>query len=368
MINQITYKIRRHLPMLMSVLGLTLIISACVFGNHVSKKPDSAGKSDEVLWVMNENFWEDTIGTTIKQVMLKSYDVLPQMEAQYFMREKNFQQFNNDIIKRYRNIVICISREDDVIYSELEELLLAIGASDSNKALIMKDVWATPQIVAIIVADNKEQLAELIESNIQGIEATIREQEDTRINHKLYDLTPNVAAEDSIQKYFDFKLDIPGNYFVGIQKDDFFWIRHETYTLSSNILIYKRQLTKDELRAGVDWKQFAIDMRNYLGKTYIATRVEGSYMIIEEKFAPVLQQEVNVMENYGIETKGLWKMKKDFMGGAFTNLCWFDETTSTFYMIDGYVHAPKEGKKKYMRDLAWIMDTLRPMDSGDSKQ
>ena len=100
-------------------------------------------------------------------------------------------------------------------------------------------------------------------------------------------------------------------------------------------------------------------MREYITKLYISSSVEGSYMTIENRFAPVLQDSTTVLGHQAIRTRGLWRIEKDFMGGPFENYAWFDETTNTYYMIDTYVHAPKEGKKKYMRHLNYIVSTIK---------
>ena len=77
---------------------------------------------------------------------------------------------------------------------------------------------------------------------------------------------------------------------------------------------------------------------------------------------PPYQGPIDIMGQPGRETQGLWRIVNDFMGGPFRNYAWYDEATSTYYMIDVFVHAPKEGKKKFMRHLDYVLSTLRPLD------
>ncbi len=344
-----------------SLIGLCLIVgllSGCASGGQISYKPTSAGKTDEILWVMNDALWADTVGITINHKFLASYDVLPQAEPKYFLRKKNFQQFNNDIIKKYRTIVICVSAKDDPQY---DDVAASIELKDTTKSgpLIFKNVWAAPQVVIVLAANDKDQLFKKVNQYKDEVEAVIREAEDERIDILLYENGLNYDAINLVSKKFNYDLDIPSAYFVGTKNKDFVWLRKETFTLSSNFLLYKRELKPEEIKDGVDWKMFALQVRGYLGKSYISTRTENSYMIMEEKYAPILQEQIQFLGHNAIKSKGLWKMENDFMGGSFVNIAWFDETNSTYYMIDGYVHAPKESKKKYMRHINSILQTAK---------
>lgn len=337
---------------------LLWVLASCESSGSTSKYlPTSGGKPDEILWVMNDSFWEDTIGATINHRFQKSYEVLPQAEPSYFVRKKTFQEFNNDIIKKYRTIVICTSKEADIEYGTVREIIQSTGV-EYQKTLILNNVWAKPQLVVIITADSNEDLLNILTEQGDSIENAIRESENKSIDKYLYNNDPNLEAMNTVDSVFGFKPKIPLGYFVGINENNFIWVRKETVTLSSNILFYKRTLQPEEIANGVDWNQYAKNIRGYLGKTYISSRVEGSYMTIEDRFAPVYQDTVEVLGHQAIRTRGLWRIEKDFMGGPFENYAWFDESDNTYYMIDTYVHAPKEGKKKYMRHLARIIETM----------
>jgi hypothetical protein len=317
----------------------------------------SGGKPDEILWVMNESLWDDTIGSVINHRFQRSYEVLPQAEPEYFIRKKTFQEFNNDIIKKYRVIVICTSKEVDIEYGSVREIIQSTGI-EYQKTLILNNVWAKPQLVVIVSADSNQDLLEIIQKEGKRIEAAIRAEENKAIDKYLYGTSPNQEAIDIIHEKFGYKFNIPLDYFVGINKEDFVWLRKETVPLSSNILLYQKKMTPQEMVNGVDWPLYAMNMRDYLGKMYISSRVEGSYMTIEDRFAPTIQDTIQILGNTAIRTRGLWRIEKDFMGGPYENIAWFDSSTSTYNMVDLYVHAPKEGKKKYMRHLVRMFESI----------
>jgi hypothetical protein len=211
--------------------------------------------------------------------------------------------------------------------------------------------------VVIITADTREQLLELLNSRSVEVENYIRASEEKRIKIQLYEAGFNDEAVATIKAKYGFRMNIPVDYYIAIDNPDFTWLRKENVFLSSNILLYKRELKREEMANGVDWDQFAVNIRNYIGKSYISSGVEGSYMEIEDRYAPIVQENVPFLDHEAVETQGLWRMEKDFMGGPFKNYSWFDQSTQTYYVLDAFVHAPKEGKKKFMRHLDHIFST-----------
>lgn len=342
---------------------IALLVQSCGGAGQLEYKPTSAGKADEVLWVMNDGFWADTVGAAVGHYFMKSYRVLPQAEPDYFIRKKNFNQFNNDIIKKYRTIVVLATRDKDVQYPFARSLVEEAGAEYDN-IVFLKNVWAEPQSVIVITADSEADLLELLADRSKEVIDHIRKSEDNRIRILLYENGTNDKADEIVREKYGFEMDIPAEYYVAVDNRDFTWLRRENVYLSSNILIYKRGLESEEMADGVDWPLFASNVREYLGKSYIHSAMEDSYMEIEDRYAPVHQEEIEFLGQRAVETEGLWRMENDFMGGPFINIAWFDESTSTYYMIDTYVHAPKEGKKKFMRQLEYVLSTARLPESG----
>lgn len=346
--------------LLLITVSLSFSTTSCESSSENNDRflPSSAGQPDEILWVMNEKFLDDTIGSTIYHRFAKSYDVLPQAEPNYALRQKSFQQFNNDIIKKYRTIVICASEEEDADKIELIKSIAQKKGIEFKDKLILKNVWANPQLVVLITAKNNEKLLQNLIANGDEIETAIRKSEDISIDKLIFRDERNHDAKKVVKDNFGFNIEIPIDYYIAKNESDFVWLRKETYVLSSNLLFYKKKLSAEELNSGIDWNQYAIQTREEVTKTYISSQVEGSYMEIEDRFAPVFQDSTEILGHTAIETKGLWRIEGDFMGGPFRTITWLDQTTATYYMLDVFVHAPKEGKKKYMRHLESIIATV----------
>ena len=352
-----------------SNLSAILLVSILIFTSCFSDQakygytPTSAGQLDEVLWVMDEEMWLDNAGQLIKENLRKEYKVLPQAEPEYLLREKTYEQFDNDIIKKYRTIILTSynndkSRLNQFIRSTFSKKMDQPEAS-GNQSFLVRDIWAKPQVVMVIYAESKDQLVKAIQSELPNILRTIRKEEDGRIQVKLFENGLNSDAVDYIKEQFDFALNIPKDFYIAKKNSDYGWLRKETAELSSNIMVYEKDLSQEDLSQGVDWKKYSKQLRNYLGREHIASTVEGTFMEIEERFAKVLQDTTGIGDIKALQTKGLWRIEGDFMGGPFVNYMWLDADKNKLYMLDGFVHAPKGDKKKYMRELENIFNTLK---------
>ena len=60
-----------------------------------------------------------------------------------------------------------------------------------------------------------------------------------------------------------------------------------------------------------------------------------------------------------METRGLWKMENDFMGGPFVNYTIWDEDGNRTVVVDGFVYAPGKDKRNYVMELEAIIQSLR---------
>lgn len=339
--------------------GIYFLISLLLFScnESVTYKPSSAGKMDEVLWVLADgDLWIDTLGKAIEHTYHKTFEVLPQPEPEFLLRQSTFKKFSeSEISKKYRNIVFSVSKDTpsellSFIKSQLETKGLLGKLHDNPYAVFtLKDVWASPQNVIFIVADTKESLYKNIVSQDKRVKNIILKMENEHLKKYIFKLGENKELSSKVKEKFGFDLKFPKEYYLSYETEDFFWIRKETPDLSSNIMLYKIPLDSNPDK--IDWKKYALDIRLHLGKSYISSEAPNTYMILEDVHAPVIQNYTETDEKIMIETRALWKILNDFMGGPFVNYFWLDKASKTVYMLDGFVHAPDKSKKQYIRHL-----------------
>jgi hypothetical protein len=62
---------------------------------------------------------------------------------------------------------------------------------------------------------------------------------------------------------------------------------------------------------------------------------------------------------FAVDTRGLWRMKNDFMGGPFVSISVLDETRNRVVTIDAFVYAPGKDKRNLMWELEAVLESLK---------
>jgi hypothetical protein len=99
-----------------------------------------------------------------------------------------------------------------------------------------------------------------------------------------------------------------------------------------------------------------IALRDELAKKYIPGPTRGSYMGTEHRFG-FLSDTVQIGEDKitAVETRGLWRLFNDYMGGPFVNYCFKDNNGQRFVMIDCFVYSPKTSKRDQLMQLESVV-------------
>ena len=66
----------------------------------------------------------------------------------------------------------------------------------------------------------------------------------------------------------------------------------------------------------------------------------------------------NIDKNNVFETKGIWEVKNDFMGGPFVNYLLKDEKSNQWIVVEGFAFAPSVSKREFMFELNSILSTI----------
>jgi hypothetical protein len=133
------------------------------------------------------------------------------------------------------------------------------------------------------------------------------------------------------------------------------WIRKETPKISQGIMIYTYDF--------VDTIAFDVEriksFRNSMTEEYIPGPSEGSFMKVSEEYMPVISNRIDFNGKFAVETRGLWKLENDFMGGPFVNYTLVDEKRNKVITLDGYVYAPNAPKRDLMIQMEALIFSLR---------
>jgi hypothetical protein len=325
--------------------------------NIDSSNVDATGSFDEVLVLADESKWNSHFKDVVYRELEVPYDVLPQPEKSLVVTYIPFEKFER-IFKRYRNILVIADLED---HSPVTQLAIEhLGEELTAKALNNPDffigkknnLWANNQLVVFLFAPGLTRIDSILSQKGDFIRNIFLQNELNRYHSAVMAFKENKQIMKTIREKFGFSMDIPSDYFIAKNEHNFLWIRKETEEVSFNIMIFAEDMT------GNLPESRGIELRNLLGKTHVSSEIPGSYMITDS----ILPPEFQVKKQHGItvyETRGLWRLENDFMGGPFVTYYFENPSMKKAFVIDAFIHAPGTKKKPQLRRLEALLTTVR---------
>lgn len=341
--------------------GSLVILTSCGSDSSNYRPPMSGaiGKTSEIVVVADDNVWEGMAGDTFRFYFQSAYLLLPQPEPMFDLRHLTPEQLKNDRMLRDLRTFVFLGNFQDV-HSETNKIIQKdLGPEKVNQAktdpnfhtVVGHNKWAHGQLVTFIFGNSQQALAENIKASFPNIAKRIHDFDQPQIGNYAYLKGRNIGVENTIKEKMGVEMKIPQEYFVAIDEENTIWLRKESTELSSNIFIHKLpytsqdQFTKEGIRS----------IRDSLGKKYVTTNVDGSYMRTNDIDLPMFAIPMEINGNYAVEVRGVWDLVNDFMGGPFIGYLIHNKSTNQLLYIEGFVHAPSTTKRKFMERIEHIL-------------
>ncbi|OBX23972.1 uncharacterized protein DUF4837 [Gelidibacter algens] len=310
-----------------------ILFTSCNNGKDQRIIPGSNGNINDLLVVVDNLLWEDSVGETIRDVVAAPVPALNQEEPLFSLSQMPPMVFDG--------------------FATKSRTILKIEKGGPAGMVIKNDVYARPQTVVVVSGKTDQEIKEQLESNGDKIIAAFKKEElkenQRRIKISLMD-------DAALEKALGVKLKFQTAYRIAKQDKDFFWIRKEIPTGTMDIMIYEVPLSTIE--KGDSTIVDIVRMRDSIGKVHIPGPVEGSYMITEEAYTPFLfETKLDGKPTY--ETKGLWDVKNAFMSGPFVNYAIKDTANNRYVVIEGYVFSPSVEKRDNIFELEAIIKSIQ---------
>ncbi len=305
-----------------------------------SNLPHSVGASSELLIVMNEGRWTAREGEIVREAFQQNVPGLPQTEQQFHTANINLNKLSQKMFKKHRNLFIV---DIDDKYKQ---------ANISNKS----DVWASPQRYVRINAPDVESFTQIFNKHKEGLVKLYHKNEIRRVQ-KTFKSGEDIKLRRKLMRTWDFSVVLPAGFFIAKEKDNFLWIRKETQEYSQGLIVILQEYE------GTDQfdKNAIIDRRNKMTEKHIPGPSEGSYMKVSTA-VDVLTKEVAFNDGYAVETRGLWDVENDFMGGPFLSYTFVDEQNNRLVTLDSYVYAAGQVKRDKLLQMEAVMKTFELVD------
>lgn len=318
------------------ILLFVLVLFTSCDSNQIrnQKMPSVIGGAGELLVVIDKAKWESTVGDTLRSFLAGQVPTVSQEETYFDL----IQIQDNGLKGVYKN----------------HRSLLVVNIKPSSKPTfsLKEDVWASPQLVAYLIAPSVDSMVSLIARNGETLRNRFVFKEIDRLI-KINQKSPNRQIMDELKKKHGYWLSTPRGYALDVNKNNFIWISSESPDVTLSIIGWDYPYTsKDQLS-----DESLIKKRNEILKANVPGPVEKSYMKTEEVLAPI-SNELVYKGRYFKQMSGLWKLENAFMGGSFVSFTTVDDYRKRIITVEGFVYAPRKDKRNYLRQLEGVLYTL----------
>lgn len=324
---------RRIVNMNLLPLAVMMILTA-VSGCKGTKTllPNVSGKAGEIMVVIERNYWEGALGDEVRTLLTDEVPYLPQKEPLFNLSNVPLAGFT-DLFKVHRNI-----------------LLLQVDPQiDSTGIFYHKDVWATPQSVVQVSAYTPEEAIGLLQDNGPLIVSWFEQAERDRVigNALLYE---ERSLADTISTLFGGSPHFPKGYKLRKASPDFAWIAYDREFVYQDILIYKYPITETEPFSAEN----IIKHRNEVMKNNVPGMFENSYMTTSPVLTPLVDH-VKYRGRDFMQTRGLWEVENDYMGGPFVSHSFYSPDGKDMIVAEAFVYAPRYDKRQYLLQVEALL-------------
>ena len=293
--------------------------------------PQSSGNINNVSIVMKEKEWESRLGENTRNIVGDIYQGLP-------IDEPNFKFFN-------------ISPKQFNGFSRHSRNILYFQKDTTNKFRIYKNLYSKPQLFFLIQGEDEDILINNLIENKPLIINTIKEGER---KEKIRRIKKSPSKSNVLRKKMRINLVYPSVYKKVKDTFNFIWLEKQILKGTLNIISYRLPLTTISNPPKLN---DVIRIRDSIGKINIPGRLEGTHMITEKDYRPYFYK-LNLGGKIIFETKGMWEVKNDFMGGPFINYILKDKKSNEWIIVEGFAFAPSVSKRDYMFELNSILSTI----------
>lgn len=346
------------------IVCVLLVAASCTEQQRESlaSDPVAFGDANGILVVMDEAHWNGAVGDSLRFYYEGPFILMPKPEPIFdlqYTKPIDFREFKRQL----RTIIIAGNISDEtstaakLIRSQLgEENVLRAKEDASYNVAQQKNTWAAGQQVIYLFSNSEEALANSFRKSFNAVSKRIQKEDLKQIVANTYaGGGTSYEIEEALRRDFNIKLDVPKFYRISLNKNQTMWLRYDTDEVGYNIMIKDLgQYNSDEQLN----KELFVKTFKETGK-YVKTKIENTYMTLEDKHLPIFYDEVALNNFYAYEARGVWRVVNDFMGGPYVAYLVYNPNNNRVVYVCGFIWAPSVDRQRdYIQRLEVILNTL----------
>ena len=321
--------------------------------------PPSTGEPGEIILVMDSTKWKGSLGEELRTTFRALLPGVLQDEPLFRVIYIDPTKFNR-ILKHGKNLLFVHtfegnSRGDELLENYFTtESLQRIEEDPELFSFKQKDLFAKDQSVLYLFQVTNDKLISHIQANRDQLRDYFLEVEKQRFYRALYKAPSVKGIENTLTDNHQCYLKIPYGYEVAVETDNAMWIRQMDRKIDKNIFVtYANYNTENAFNL-----KNIVRFRDRKWRRFLLGSDSLSYMITEP-LVPVDSSAISLRKKFAVETRGIWKLNNNTMGGSFLSYTFVDPQLNRLYYIEGFVYAPGEKKSNPLRELETILMTFK---------
>ena len=326
-------------------------------------KPKAISRSNDIVVVADPELWNGAVGDTFRYYFESAYPITPSPEPIFYLRFFSPRELTAEPLRRELRTYCILADISDTLSEATQMIRGDFGQERFNKILktdtiqtaVGRNKWAQDQLIIYILGKGEEQLTRAIPLQFNSIASKIHEHDAPQIKANAYVMGRQLGLTEKLNKEFGIQVDIPGDYqeALSVKEEKTLWLRKDTRNATLNLIFQKLNYT--------DISQISVSNTTRLINAFgenVNSDTKGSHLVVNDVDLPILETVKEINGNYTLETRGIWEMENDFMGGPFIAYLIPDSQSKSFYFILSFVYAPGMEKKQFLQEMEVVINSF----------
>ena len=356
--------------MIRSAAFLLVLLAALTGCEAVVGTPKAVGEIPEILVVADSATWAGPVGEAIRAELAQTILTLPNNQGAFKLKHRPLTPRTYEGIQRARNVIVAAPIDEQSRVGEFLRERIDAGSQQAireGRAVginLRPDLWSLNQLVVLATAADDRALTNQILQRGPELREAFNELAHEATFRDMFDRGRQTSLEDSLASQHGWSIAIQHDY-IPVQDSVL------TAAGSTGQFARFRRVLTDTWR---DFFVFVEDdveelppldeldaLTNTLLETFARGVLDSSYVQMDD-LRPVTQDTVSVASQPALETRGLWYMTNDIMGGAYVRYAFVDPPSQRLFLYYGMVFAPnrKLDKREFVRQMEVIGRSLSP--------
>jgi hypothetical protein len=344
------------------ITAIMLLFSACN-GNKSNTKdaiPLSNGLPGEVSIVIDHSLEDEIAGVFDKVLDMPMQGIKP-AEPAWLKLYVTPEESSAEALTMAQMIIVKRKKAKNKNVSELWDAASS-KAVQRDGFLVAHDVWANPQSVVLIEADDATGLDKAMQAG-KGIVSLLNTLE---LERGLFGGLSDNRYSDSVMKRvendFGFRFPLPPQYKLQQSNHEMLWFIWEGKDFRNNIFINIVPDTEPVTTAGMT------ALRDTFGRRYIHGSMGTSMITSRSEEYPLMVDSFITATGQLPAWKGWWTIGGEWQRGSFHRILFHDKAGKRYVFFEGFLEAPNVPNVPYYRLYSIMASHFRFSTAGMAAQ